>query len=228
MQKNMTQAKFQILLAMLYITTLLAANVLIYKITVIHSYEISVGSFIIPFLYVQADVMAEVYGYYFAKRIIWMSILCEFIFSLVCKAMVMTPDPSNWHFAVAYDHVLGSQMRIFTGNLLGTVIGSIANVYLISRWKILTRGKYFIVRSIGSSMFGQLIFTVITLTFDMLGVFNLHDILSFITISYIIKIIFTPIASTIAGIASNYLKQLKMGESFDVREFTFNPFKKAN
>lgn len=211
-------------LSMLYITFVLAANVLIYKLIHIGSITMTVGSFVTPFWFITADIIAEVYGYQLARRLIWSGILCSFIFMGICFSLIHLPSPSFWQYQSAYNQVLGKLPRVFVGSILGIVIAAFMNSYFITKTKILVHGKYFWVRSVASSVTGQLIFTAITIVFDLMSTLPFHQILQFILISISIKIIITSIVALPSSFIVYYLKKL---ENIDVYDFdtNFNPFK---
>jgi uncharacterized integral membrane protein (TIGR00697 family) len=211
-------------LVMLYITLMLAANVLIYKLIIIGGFIMSVGSFVIPCVHVVIDIISERYGYTISKKIIFCGLISQLIFALICGFLITLPSPSFWHYQDAYDQVLGKSMRIFCGSFLGTFIGMFINLKLISKWKILIKGKYFWLRSLGASAAGQLIFTIITISYDMAGIQPAKTILGIILTSYVIKLIFTVIAATPAALTVSFLKTYEKISSYEV---SVNPFKNA-
>jgi uncharacterized integral membrane protein (TIGR00697 family) len=219
-----TQYKAFSLLAMIYITVILAADVLIYKIATCGSITITVGSLVTPFWFIITDIIAEVYGYQLTRRLIWSGIACSALFTLVCSTLIQFPSPSFWHYQAAYDQVLGKLPRVLLGYIAGVIIGGFANTYLITKWKILTRGKYFWLRSIGSSGAGQLTFTVVTICLDLIGVMPFEKVIQLITISFTIKLIVTTLVALPSTFFVKYLKKL---ENIDVYDYNtdFNPFK---
>jgi len=168
--KNSMQYKAFSFLSMVYITIILAADVLIYKIAQVGSFTITVGSLVIPFWFIITDVIAEVYGYQLTRKLIWSGIICSILFTVVCATLIQLPSPVLWLHQVAYDQVLGQLPRVLFGYVVGVIAGGFVNTYLITKWKILTRGKYFFLRSIGSSGIGQLTFTIVTLSLDLSGI----------------------------------------------------------
>jgi uncharacterized integral membrane protein (TIGR00697 family) len=221
---GMTQYKFFHLLSMIYVTIILAADVLIYKVTQIGSITFTVGSLVIPFWFLLTDIIAEVYGYQLTRRLIWSGILCGFLFTLACVSLIHLPSPSFWQYQGAYNQVLGKLPRILLGCVAGIFAGAFANTYLITKWKILVRGRYFWIRSIASSGMGQLIFTIVTLSFDMLGILPFNNIIKFIILSFTIKIIVTTLFAFPSWILILALKKL---ENIDIYDYNtnFNPFK---
>ncbi|MGQ3892026.1 queuosine precursor transporter [Legionella sp. CNM-4043-24] len=228
MQKSDTlhkpQYKALTFLSMIYITLILAADVLIYKLAHVGSLTLTVGSLVTPFWFVMTDIIAEVYGYQIARRLIWSGIACGFLFTMICVTLIQFPSPETWPYQPAYDQVLGKLVRVFIGSLAGVIIGAFANTYLITKWKILVHGKYFWLRTIGSSAIGQLAFTIITLTYDLFGVLPLHQIAQLIFISFTIKLILTALFAIPSSIFVYYLKKLENIDIYDYKT-NFNPFK---
>ncbi len=211
-------------LVMLYITCMLTANVVIYKLIVIGGMVMSVGSFVIPFVHVILDIIAERYGYAVSKKIIFYSLTCQLIFAMVCCFLILLPSPDFWHYQAAYDQVLGKLPRVFIGSFLGTLIGLFINAKIISRWKIIIRGKYFWLRSLGASGAGQLAFSIITLTYDMYGIQPASRIISIIVASYVIKMFVTAIAVMPAAVI---VAILAISEKRKNDEVVLNPFRNA-
>ena len=218
------QFKALTFLSMIYITSILAADVLIYKIMHFGSIVLTVGSFVTPFWFVTADIVAEIYGFRVTRRMIWSGIACGFLFTIICVTLINLPSPDVWPYQSAYDQVLGKLPRVFLGSVAGVIIGQFTNTYLISKWKILLQGKYFWLRSIGSSATGQLAFTVVTILCDLLGVLPFYQVMQLILISFTIKLIVTPLLAFPASALVYYIKKL---ENIDVYDCTtnFNPFK---
>lgn len=210
------------LLSMIYITLMCVASLVVYKLTTIGGFVVSVGSFIIPLVHLLLDIISERYGYEIAKKIILYGLICQFIFALICAYIIILPSPHFWHFQEAYDQILGKLPRVFIGSFLGTIIGLFLNAKLISKWKIFVKGRYFWIRSIGSSAAGQLIFSIIAITYDMYGVQPAQIIINVIFASYIIKLCFTLLAATPAAIIVSILKIYEKTPNFSNN---INPFR---
>lgn len=228
MQKSDTLQKSQYkaltFLSMVYITLILAADVLIYKIAHVGSLTLTVGSLVTPFWFVMTDIIAEVYGYQIARRLIWSGIACGFLFTIICVTLINFPAPETWPYQPAYDQVLGKLVRVFIGSVAGVIIGAFTNTYLITKWKILIHGKYFWLRCIGSSAIGQLAFTIITLSWDLFNVLPFNQITQLILISFTIKLVLTALFAIPSSIFVYYLKKLEHIDIYDYKT-NFNPFK---
>lgn len=221
-----TQYKAFFFLAMIYITLILSADVLIYKIIHVGWLTMTVGSLVTPFWFMMTDIIAEVYGYQLTRRLIWAGIICGFVFMVICSSLIQLPSPFLWPYQSAYDQVLGKLPRVFLGSFLGIMAAAFANTYLLTKWKILVRGKYFWIRSIGSSAVGLLVFTIITLTYDLGGIVPISEIVEFISISCAIKFLIISILAAPSAIVAHYLKGLEDIDIYD-HATNFNPFSLA-
>src|SRR5580704_10039561 len=101
-QSNYTTYKAFTFLSMLYITIILLANILIFRMTSIGSITISAGAYLIPIWFVLADIIAEVYGYSTCKKMLWSCLYCNLIFGILCSASIFLPIAPDWHYAPAY------------------------------------------------------------------------------------------------------------------------------
>lgn len=210
-------------LSVFLITISLTTFVLGYKVIDVHGYVFSAAALIIPFRYLLGDMIAEVYGLYAAKRIIWYMLLCGFIFSLICFSVIKLPSPDYWSQESAYNFVLGNTLYIATFATLGVLVGSMLNIFLLSKWKLLLNGKYFWLRSLGSSITGELTQYIIVLTMMYLTVFDLDRIVELIIFDYAIQI---GILFLIIPFTHRFIKWLKQTEGVDVYDsnICFNPF----
>jgi len=86
---HMSQYKAFTFLSMIYITLILVADVLIYKIANFGPLTLTVGSLVTPFWFVMTDIVAEVYGYKLARKLIWSGIACGFLFTLICVVLIL-------------------------------------------------------------------------------------------------------------------------------------------
>jgi uncharacterized integral membrane protein (TIGR00697 family) len=168
--------KYLTFLSMLFMTIKLITVVLIYKIITIGPFSASASTLVIPIWFVMGDIIAEVYGYKIARRIIFIAIICQFIFAFVCGGLISLHAPFGWAHQQAYDQVLGKLPRVAFASFLAIMTGAIINVYAISKWKILLRGKYFWLRSLGASVIGELVFTVIAYSTEFFDVVPLPEL----------------------------------------------------
>jgi queuosine precursor transporter len=222
-EKNQFVSPYKCLtfISMVYITIMLAANVLIYKMTTLHGITMTVGSFITPMWFMIGDVVTEVYGYKESKKLIINSLICSLLFTILCFTLVNFPTPKIWPYQVYFNYIIGALPRIFAGSILGLSLGLFLNAYLLSKWKILIKGKYFILRSIGASIIGQLIFTCTTIFFDLFHHNSFTQILEIISVSCVIKLLSLLIFALPCSILVFSLKKIEGIDDFNI--MTINP-----
>lgn len=179
-----------------------------------------------PITYLIGDIIAEVYGYKIARRLIWLSLFSEFIFTTVLTLIIYSPYPTSWQLEKYYLSTEGDLLRIFVANLLATFIGDMLNIYVLSKWKILLKGKMFWLRSLGSTGVGEAIYTIIASSLGFIGLIPSNKIITLVISTYLIKILYAVIFVYLGVISVKFLKKK---EGIDVYDYhtDFNPFKLA-
>ncbi len=214
--------KYLTLLCMFYLTADLLSLVLTYKFIQFGSIFLSTEALVFPLTYTITDIIAEVYGYAEARRIIWLVFLCDFIFALSLYFLIQIPSP-NQHIQSVYHDAFSSLLRGTIAEVVGVLAGIFINIYAISKLKIFTRGKYFWLRSIGSSLIGEAILVIISMPILFSNVVSGSNLVKIIVFTYSYKIIF---AITMALPATAIVMLLKRKENVDVYDHgvNFNPF----
>lgn len=174
---------------------------------------ISAASLVSPFWFILGDVITEVYGYRNSINLYKAVILCQFTFAVICYFLIKLPSPDGWQGQLGYELALGNLVPMAICQFIGMSVAWPLNAYLLSKWKILTDGKYFWLRSIGSSGIGEIIFTVVSVSLSIYGVFPIHQLITIVTISCVLKVVFNIIfayPSTILVVLLNYLESRKV------------------
>lgn len=211
-------------LVMLYVTIKLTTCLLIYKLVSIGLFFASASAFIIPLWFFLGDIIAEVYGYEVSKKLIWITIIFQVIFAILCFGIIQHISPTDWPHQAAYDQVLGNLPRVVLSSIAGITTGAFVNAYVISRWKVLLLGKYFWLRSLGVSAIGEAVFTIVVYSGEFIGVAPVSDIIKMMTISYLIKLLVAPIFIFPTLIVANLIKKFENIDTYDYN-IKFNPFK---
>ncbi len=209
---------------MLYVTISLSAMVLDYKMVLIWGLVVTAPVFIMPIYYSLQDIIAEVYGYSLSRQLIWFKTLCTFVFALFVTFLSQLTPPVFWNHQPAYDFVFGSIFRAFLGGTIGVIVGAFANVYILSKWKILSKGRFFYLRSFGSTVLGELVQISLFLFILYFGKLNLHHITDLILTLWPVQV---GLAFIIVWPATFIVGWLKKKEATDVYDYNtnFNPFK---
>lgn len=215
--------KYLTLLCMLYLTTDLISLALTYKFIEVGPIFISAEALIFPLTYTITDIVAEVYGYSEAKKVIWLVFLCDFIFALAVFLLIKVPT-SDPMIQKTYDYTLGSLLRGTVAEVIGVLSGIFINIYAISKLKILTKGKYFWLRSIGSSTVGEAVLVIVSMPILFAGMISGQNLLKVIVFTYLYKIIFAIMIALPAAIIATILKRIEQIDVYDYN-INFNPFK---
>ncbi len=179
-------------LLMLYVTVKLIILTLSDKITVIYGVHVAVGSLVIPVWFVMGDIISEVYGYKIAKTGVYWSIICQLLFAVSCAGLVHLDSPpglDQMFYTEAYDRLI----ILAVVSCISVLSSGLLNAYILSKWKILLKGKYFILRSLGSSAIGELIFSFIAISLQFYGMVSISTIFELFLVSLSIKLIVNPL-----------------------------------
>jgi uncharacterized integral membrane protein (TIGR00697 family) len=181
---------------------------------------------IFPLLFPFSDALADIYGSQIAKSLIWYTAICETIFVLLTNAGIHLPSPSSWHHQNEYNFLVGGYAHILFANVSAMVISFYLNVNLLNKWRILSKGRYYYLRSLGATAVGEISYTIITNIIAYTGMLKWDEILNIIFSDYIFKLIYSVI---IAYPAALFVVQIKMKHGVKNRySNNFNPFQYKN
>ena len=188
------------------------------------------GTILFPISYIFGDILTEVYGYKRSRRVIWTGFfslaLAAFVFWIVGRL----PGEATWQgYAgdAAYQSILGgmSSGGIVLASLAGYWLGGFSNSFVLAKMKVLTNGRWLWTRTIGSTLVGELVDTVVFgVIASAFGVFPWSPFLTLTVANYVFKVgmeaLMTPVTYAVVG-------ALKRAENEDVydRDTDFNPFR---
>jgi uncharacterized integral membrane protein (TIGR00697 family) len=187
------------------------------------------GTLLFPVSYIFGDILTEVYGYRRSRRVIWAGFFSLTLASLAFYVIGVLPGESTWQDYAgdkAYRAILGgmSSGGIVLGSLVGFWFGEFSNSFILARMKVLTGGRWLWMRTIGSTLVGELVDTLAFVAVaSALGVFPWSLFLSLTVANYIFK---TGIEATMTPLTYLVVGALKRaeGEDYYDRETNFNPF----
>lgn len=215
--------KYITLLSMIYLSCELGSLVLSFKIIQLKFFFGAAASLIFPITYTLNDIITEVYGFNTTKKIIWFIFICDYLFVFLVFFAIQAPSPIL-NQQESYNLVLGPLWRSLSSEIIGVLAGAFINSFIISKWKIITKGKQFWLRSIGSSAIGEIIMLLISVPMALYGILSISEIGKLIIYAYVYKIIF---ALIISGPANYFANLLKSKEGIDVYDYnvSYNPFR---
>lgn len=222
MEKGRQQYQYLTLIAMLYMTIKLSTILLIYKVITIGSISFTASTLIMPFWFFLGTLVAETYGYRVARHLIWMAILCQFMFALMVTLLVHVHSP-DWVNQAAYDQIFGRLPRVTLASFLAILCGAFANAYSLAKYKLLLRGNSFWLRSLKSSAIGELVFTIIAYLTEFTGILPMSHILQLMAVSFLVKLALSVVLVVPCVVISHWLKQVEGVDIYDYHT-NFNPF----
>ena len=211
-----------------FVTVLLCSNLIGPAKTVeVAGVSFGAGNLFFPVSYIFGDILTEVYGYARARRVIWAgfgAMLFATAMSFVVLNMPVDPaEPYNATVQPALEVVFGNTWRIAVGSMLAFWAGDFANSYVLAKMKILTRGRRLWTRTIGSTVVGQAVDSVIFYPFAFYGIWSTDSLVQATTFNMLFKvsleIVFTPLTYVIVSA----LKRIEDEDYYD-RDTDFTPF----
>lgn len=210
--------------AVFFVALLMISNTVAVKIISIGNFTVTGAIFIFPFTYILSDILTEVYGYRGSRPIIWAG-FCAIIFMAIMYTFVgILPAAPFWHDQNSFEIILGQVPRIVIASLLGYLAGSFSNSFILSRMKVWMKGKYLFARTIGSTIIGEGIDSIIFVLVGFAGLIPDTSLLEVIVSSYLIKIGIEIIVTPITYKAVNYLKAKENIDTYDT-DISYSPFK---
>jgi uncharacterized integral membrane protein (TIGR00697 family) len=187
------------------------------------------GTILFPISYIFGDILTEVYGYRRSRRVIWAGFGCLALSVLVFWLVRIMPGEAQWQQYAgqsAYDAILGgmSSGGIALASLAAYFVGEFSNSYILAKLKVITAGRRLWLRTIGSTIVGQI---VDTLTFigiaTLVGVFPWSLFTTLVLSNYIFKVGIEALMTPLTYIAVNFLKRAEQEDYYDTNT-DFNPF----
>jgi len=195
-----------VVVATLMVCCYLAANVMAVKVMDIFGTTLlDAGTIIFPFAYMLGDVLTEIWGFKTARKVIFLCFICNAIFMGATALAVIVPHPGYLaETADAYNIVFAYMPRIVAGSLCAFLIGSLSNAWFMIKIRELTGRRLLWVRTIGSSVVGQLLDSALFCVIAFAGTVTTRDLFVMIVTLYLVKLAIeaaagTPIAYAVIG-----------------------------
>jgi uncharacterized integral membrane protein (TIGR00697 family) len=222
---NPSGYKFLVFLSMTYMSIMLCNAILTNRYIGTDEFFVLGGTLTSPFVFIMDDIIAEVYGYKITQSVILSGFAAQTLFALICELAVIAPYPTFFKEHAAYAYILGpSLLRIDISGFAAYIIANLINTYILTRWKVLLKGRLFWLRSLGSSAFSEALYTCLAIVMMEIKSIPLRDVMKVIMISFSIKLTYSLIFAGPANLLVNYIKK---ATGIDVYDFPkkFTPFK---
>lgn len=216
--------KYTDLITALFVTALILSNISSSKILSLGWFSFDGGTILFPLSYIFGDILTEVYGYARSRRVIWTAFAMNLLMVIVFWIVGKLPPAMDWPFQESFMNILGVVPRIVLGSLCAFLVGEFMNSYVLAKLKIKTKGKYFWLRAIGSTVVGEFFDTSIFLSIAFIGVLPWNLLWVVWVSNYIFKILIEVILLPITYRVVAWLKKKEAEDYYD-NNTDFNPIK---
>jgi len=185
------------------------------------------GTLLFPFAYILSDVITEVYGFKASRKAIWTGFAILAFSALFFFALRILPSYAGWEAWAGYsygtwsgsdsfDAMFGGMLGLVLASLSGYLVGGFSNSILISRIKVLMKGRMFWARALASTLVGQLLDSLVFVAIaTILGVFRWESFLSLVLTNYFLKCIIEAAALPSTSALARLLKKHEGVDAYD-------------
>lgn len=215
------------LLVHVYVVVLLVSNLVGPKPTQIGPFIFSGAQLLFPITYIFGDVFTEVYGYGGSRRAIWIAFLASLLMGAFALFMVWLPAAPEWprENQRAFELVFGTATRGILASLAAFWIGEFVNSYVMARMKLWTGGRWLWTRTLGSTVAGQAVDSLVV-TFGLFAfTLPVRTILVMAGSGYLFKVLYEALATPLTYAVVGFLKRTEGVDVFD-EGTDFSPFVK--
>jgi queuosine precursor transporter len=233
----MRSYRFYPLIAAAFVACLIISNIIAVKIAFFGDWPLIGPLFlpaaviVFPVAYIFGDVLTEVYGYARARQVIWIGFGCNLVaVAAICIAGLLPAAPF-WNAGVysapadaqqAYNAILGFTPRLLAASFIAYLAGEFLNSYVLARIKVATGGRWLWLRTISSTLAGELVDSGFFITISFWGLMPAPVLAQMIVLQWLFKSAYEAAATPLTYGVVNFLKRNEKEDYFD-RETDFNP-----
>ncbi|MFN3945421.1 MAG: queuosine precursor transporter [Allosphingosinicella sp.] len=213
-----------------FVTILLLSNVIgagkvaVVGLPVIGDWPFGAGILFFPMAYVIGDVLTEVYGYARARRCIWAGFAALLFMAGMAWVVVALPPAAGWGGQAAYEAVFGQVPRIVLASIIAFWAGEFVNSYVLARMKVWTRGRHLWTRTIGSTIAGQGVDSLLFYPIAFYGVWD-NDTLAIVLVTqWVLKVGWEAALTPVTYLVVGWLKRREGVDVYD-EATDFTPFR---
>jgi queuosine precursor transporter len=209
-----------------FVTVLLCANIIgVSKRSMIGGFTFGTGILFFPLSYLFGDVLTEVYGYARSRRVIWAGFGALIFAAFMSFVVVGMPAAPGWDGQSHYEYVFGSTPRIVFSSLIAFWAGEFANSFTLAKLKLYTSGRFLWVRTIGSTIAGEMVDSLVFYPLAFLGAhgWTPEQVLKVLMTNYVLKVMWEVVATPVTYQVVNFLKRIENEDYYD-RDTKFTPF----
>lgn len=209
-------------IAALFVTCLITANIIAVKFILLLGFLVPAGVIVFPLSYLFGDVLTEVYGYAATRRVIWLGFFCNALAVLAFTIGGIAPGAPFWHDQSAYNAILGYVPRLLLGSFVAYLVGEFTNSFVLARLKIATKGRWLWMRTIGSTLVGEGLDTLIFIVVAFSGTIPASAMLQAVLTQWIFKVAYEVLATPFTYWVVGFLKRKEQLDTYDYQT-NFSP-----
>jgi hypothetical protein len=219
------------LLMAAFVAVILCSNLIgVHKVSSVNlpfygEYVYGAGVLFFPISYLFGDILTEVYGYARSRKVIWAGFAALIFASLM--SLVVTSLPAAKTMSAeqqqAVDLIFGQTPRIVAASLVAFWLGEFVNSFVLAKMKLASAGKYLWLRTIGSTVFGEIADSLVFYPIAFYGVWSNEQLISVMIGNYFIKVLWEVLATPLTYVIVNFLKRAERVDFYD-KDTDFNPF----
>ena len=210
-----------------FVAILLLSNLIgAAKLSTLFGFTFGAGILFFPLGYVLGDVLTEVYGYARARRCVWAGFGAMLFMALMSWVVVALPPDAGWNGQLAYERVFGQVPRIVVASIIAFWCGEFANSFVLAKMKLWTRGRHLWSRTIGSTLVGQGVDSLIFYPLAFLGLpdWPADKVVTILATQWVLKVSWEAILTPLTYLTVNFLKSREGLDIYD-SDTDFTPFR---
>jgi len=200
-----------VVLATLFATCLLVANIIAVKLVSIGAWVVPAGVIAYPLTFLFTDVITELYSRKIASRVIWLGFGVSILMALLVYFGGLLPPAPIWEGQPAYESILGMVPRITLASLIAYLVSQHHDVFAFHFWRQKTKGRFLWLRNNASTMISQALDTGIFITIAFWGTVPVGVLTNMLLSQYVIKLVIaacdTPFCYLLVGLLRGRVKQ---------------------
>jgi uncharacterized integral membrane protein (TIGR00697 family) len=207
-----------------FVTSLITANIIAVKLVSVAGLVFPAAVVIFPVSYIFGDILTEVYGYRRARQVIWLGFLCNLLAVIAIQIGQILPPAGFWGGQAAYQQILGYTPRLLAASFIAYLIGEFANSFVLAKMKIATRGRWLWTRTIGSTLVGEGLDSLVFISVAFWGAIPASGLASAILTQWLMKSVYEALVTPLTYLVVRFLKRKEGLDYFDY-DTRFNPLK---
>lgn len=185
------------------------------------------GNLFFPIGYIFGDILTEVYGYARSRKVIWAGFGALLFASIMSTIIVGLPARMSVPYVAALqpalELVFGNTVRIMIASPVAFWAGDFANSYVMAKMKLWTGGKFLWMRTIGSTIVGQMVDSVIFYPVAFAGLWTTDSVIQVVMINWGVKVLVEVLCTPLTYLVVNWLKRAEQEDFYDT-DTNFTPF----